>query len=688
MFPPQPPTPAPPSAPPPLADLPMSADDVGLWWTRVELAIEARKVHAIRWDALLKAYLPSDNPEAINSNTHFRNTEQKKAQLFFKSPELTLTALEPLKDQVQGPDGAMHTSEDIVTIKQAVINKLLGRDGVNLKRLMDEVLFDVLQPAGMSPTKICYEADFVTVTETVQDGEAPMEGSVLGLQTVPKMKEVEVEVPIHEEWTWKRFSPMKLLIPHDWRSTRYDEAPWIGMQFVKSLELAKREYHLPDDFEGNATTDRHVFDSVLGKQDGATSAEMVEGVEIWYRPAFYGSTQPHRQIQHRLVLLKDQRTSAAKHTRSPYQDLGPDGRLTPDSMIGFPIHVCTLRDLSDSAYIPSDAAMTDPLVRQENTWASQDIKLRDANIPRFLFDGSIAEAIKKLATADVGDGAEVETGKLLQGIDSLVAALPHLEKAASDVQGRAAIQQLINQTLALGPTQSGSVNTKVLSATEISNAQQTANTRAEAEQARALDFVLDGVRKFDALIVRYADSQDYVQWVGQDGTKRLNAWNGKMLAGRFAYDAKPDSQLRIDLAQQRQQDIQFVNLMANAPEANRAELLRGLARDFGKDAAKIIQPAPAKTPEPPKINLSFSGADMGDPVVLSILEQQGVKIDQTTIGQRLAMVQGGLLPGLQAPPAPNAETSHGGPLEGSGDFSPVSKHASQVTGQRPGPRTM
>lgn len=641
--------------------IPMSADELAAWWKRVDLAIAARKQKETRWDELLKAYLPLDAAgEALNSNIHFRNTEQKKATLFYRSPELILTPLEPLAQQVTGPDGQVRTAEDVTAIKQAVLNKLLGRDGVDLKRLADELLFEILQVSGEGWSAIGYECDMVDVP-----GGAP--------------------VPICEEWTWKKFSSKKGLKPHDFRSTRFDDAPWLGFQGVKPLAQAIREKLVPPDFTPNATHDEHVFGANRAADAGAS--ELVEFVMIWYRPAFFDPTVAHRQLYRQLVLIKGLERPA-KHTRSPYQTLDPmTGKLTADSMIGNPIHIFTLRDVSDSSYVPSDAAMTDPLVRQENIWASQDIKARDANIPRFLFDERLKGALEKLASGDFGDGAGVDQATLASGIEKLIAVLPHLDRAVSDIQGRQAIRSLIDQTLALSPNATGALNDTVRSATEISAATASSTTRQKAEQDRFMSDVLCGIRKFDALVQRFATETDYVTWVGADGQRRLAAWNQTLIAGRYAYDAKPDSQLNIDEAQKRATDIQFTNLMANAPEANRMELLRALARDFGRDPAKIVQQPPPKQPEQPALNLSVKPEDFAGPAAPAAAEFMrlaGQPMDPKAIqacgmfGQLWAEMQAAAQAAAQVKPA---ETEHGGALEGSGDHQPVSKHAGELSGR-------
>ena len=713
MFPPQPPPavpqspPPPPPAPPgqPKSDdtpIPMDPEDLRQWWSRVERSRAMRQTREKRWEALLNGYLPSENVAAINSNIHFRNTEQKKASLFPSGVKVRLEPAGPLEDQRPGPDGQMHTAEDVTTIKEAVLTKQLGPTGIDLKWLIDECAIEMLQVSGWGPTEILYEADLVDVQQPVQTGDTTMPGAVLGLQTVPQMEMQSVPVPIFEEWTWKKFSSKKLLIPDDWRSCRFDEATWIGREGTMPLSQALNQKLVPPDFTPNATRDEHVFTPSGGqKVDGGTD-ELVEYVKIWYRPSCFAKTGvTHRQVVRRLVLVKGLE-QPAKHTKSPYQSLDPNtGKMTPDSMIGYPIHVFTLRDLPDSAFIPSDAAMTDPLVRQENTWASQDIAMRDSNIPRFLWDERLAEAMKKLQAGNVGDGASVESALLMSGIEKLIAQLPHLEKAESDIRGRAALRQAINETLAIGPNQSGAVNTKVLSATEISTAEKSSNERGAGEKSRLKTQVCVGIRKLDALIQRFASEAQYVQWVGTDGAKRMTAWDQHLVAGEWAYDL--DLEADLDPAQDRQQWIQYVNLMGSAPEAVRPYLLREMSRKFGADPTKAIQAPPPKGPDQLKIALSIDTKSLSplapeSPIVMDLLQKNsGIQIDPQAITSAMGLAQQLLQQQAQTAMLTQAhrtnaqalpgQTEHPGALTEAGTgqgLEPISKHAGDLTGRMVG----
>jgi len=75
-----------------------------------------------------------------------------------------------------------------------------------------------------------------------------------------------------------------------------------------------------------------------------------------------------------------------------YQTVGPEGKLTADSMKGNPIHPITLRVATDLAWIPADAAFTDPLVRQENTYPTSRAATR-FQYPRFIHPAGATEAV-------------------------------------------------------------------------------------------------------------------------------------------------------------------------------------------------------------------------------------------------------------------------------------------------------
>src|SRR3990167_3012932 len=66
------------------------------------------------------------------------NIEQKKAQLYFRNPDVQLTA-------APGHDA----SADALQAFSAVLNEYLGPDGVDAETMTDELLTDVLCPSGI-----------------------------------------------------------------------------------------------------------------------------------------------------------------------------------------------------------------------------------------------------------------------------------------------------------------------------------------------------------------------------------------------------------------------------------------------------------------------------------------------------------------------------------------------------------
>lgn len=665
-------TPVSPAPEPPA--LTLTRDQVGEWWRRIELARARRKRESDKWNALLKAYLPPESNAAddINSNIHFRNVELKRAELWAQLPELMLTPLEPLLGIVD-PTGQALDASTVVAVKRAVLNKLLGRDGANVKRTIDESLFAIFSSTGVGATKICYEVDTQDVEQPMPGPEQAMPGAVLNLQPVTSQTMQAVPVPVYERFRWYHFSEAKLLIPHDYHSTDFDESPWLGMEFVMPLAKGIKKYKLDPEFVANTSRDDLILEAGQHKDADAGSKSLLKGVEIWLKASNFDETVAHSQLYYVLTLIEGVPDRAAEYRPSPYQTIGPDHRLTADSMIGNPIHPITLRYLSDSAYIPADAAFTDPLVKQINTWRAQSIKGRDANIPRFFHPVSISAAVDKLKMADVGQGVAVPDEEFQKFKQELILAIPKLERAESDIQGESTIRRDNDETLGIGSNQAGAVTNTVRSATESAIVQQNVGVRLKAEQTQLMEAFLMGVRKFDALVQRYADQTEYVEIVGQDGAKKLAAWNQHTVSGRYAYDAEPDTQLTMDRQARIKNVLDFVNFMAKSQYMNQAEIARVVTLLFGFDPSRmIIQPQPPP-PEKPKITMSFAftAPDLSVPEVRQLLqEESGLQLGPVSPELQQAAAQAAL---KNAP--------HGGAAD---HVDQISKHTSDLTGKMDG----
>jgi hypothetical protein len=290
------------------------------------------------------------------------------------------------------------------------------------------------------------------------------------------------------------------------------------------------------------------------------------------------------------VLLKNVKDKPIVWRECVDQTFDDKGELTQDSLDRFPIRILTIRDLSESAFPPSDAAFTNSGIKARNTGRRQELMMRDLALTKTLFDAGAFEDgdVEKVKNAKPGEWIAVGEGKLSQGVDKIMGSTISPKFTSDFYRLDQTLGQEIDQTLGINANSAGATNDTVRAATEIAATQQASAGRNQKEQARVIDFFLDGVRLIDILISRYTKETEWVRITGPDGAARIMAWSGEMVSGRWMYEIAPDSQLRVDTAQDRQQNLAFYNLVAKDPLVNREPILKRLARQFGYDPSKII----------------------------------------------------------------------------------------------------
>jgi len=218
--------------------------------------------------------------------------------------------------------------------------------------------------------------------------------------------------------------------------------------------------------------------------------------------------------------------------------------------------------------------------------------------------------------------------------------------------------------------------------------QANTNARFDFERGIILDRYLAGVTKFAQLLMRWLPVQQAAQIVGVQRAGQWDAWR-KTVPAPIAFTALPDSALRTDQAADRKQAQELYSFLANDPYVSkgRAKLLEKLLRKFHIDPSGIVSAPDPPRPEPPKLNLSFSGVDLVSPqgpIVLEILKQLGVTVDPATVTTAMALQQQSLVLAAAAEgdgPPPAGETRHGGRLA---PQESLSKHASEQTGAMQG----
>lgn len=639
-------------ATPTLITVRASAKAAKAWRGRIDHALQRRKPYEAWWDANLRRYAPRghDNVtqynESINTNRDYTLVERKKSDLFFRRPDVSVL-----------PTPLMAGQEAVLQVHQTILNEKLGEDGVDAGQLMDEVLFDALCPAGFMWSVLGYSGVF-------QDTPIP---DMVGADGNP----VLAPVPIHEEVFWSRLSPKQILLPEEFKSCHYDKAPWLGFQFEMPLRQAKRLWSLPAAFEGDAGSESLRFDH--GEQTHVNET-MVRGTEIWYQSSLYRDEIAHPLHQTKLVLI-DGVDAPVEHRDSPHQAFDEMGRLSPDSLVGYPIHGGTLRTMSDAAYVPSDCTISAPLVSELNKFRDQMVRTREANIPIRIFDEEVLppEVLRKILAAPIGGMIPVpKTAFMGEGPFKEIARanFPRENFTSNDY-----VDNDIARTHAIDATQSGAQDAgTVKTATEIQMQQGNANARLDKERNRVLSFYLRGVTKFSTLLQRYLRVEQAAEIVGPEAAQQWAMW-AKAIPTRVAFTLEPDSSLRTDTAQRRSESMQMYQFLANDPNVNRPELTKQVIKDFRKDPAKMVtdQPPPPPTPKP-NVSFSIKGEDIS-PLspqydnVRTILAEYGIQLPE-------ASPDGTPEPPPAAGPPPSPPPHPGGATP----VPPLSKHAADRTG--------
>lgn len=686
----------------PVVKIPLATEGVntaGAWKTRVEASQAAIDRVKPDWDRNQERYLVKKSLAGAKDDVivpkDYANVEQKKAQLAYRVPEIQLEPMEPLASGM----------EDAVAIFEAVVNYQLGPHGVNAEIVLDEVLSDALCSSGIFGSKIAYEGTF-NGTKQVPIGQQPdpnwqpptpqqqQPGTVLGLNQPtpqPPMVPQLATVPnlIAEHYVWERISPAKLLIPEEFTGSDYDKAAWLGFEFVMPFNLAKRAFKLADDFKAFASDD----DRKIGRQETATgdrsAPKRVRGWEIWYKASLFDDAEVNPDRQRVLVLI-DGLKEPVKHENSPYQVDLPTGQI--GGMEGFPVHIGALRYVSDLALPPSDCQMSRYQVDEVSKGRTQMIRQRERSIP--------------LRIADLqGIGGEEGLAKIEKNIWQSIIPLENMDPTRPPIVEVARAQfprenfefdQIANrdiaETWALDSNQRGVTNDTARTATELQLAQQSSNIRLDKERSKFLSqYVARGAAKLGALLQQFSDQEQWVPIVGADGAQRLQAWDKSKIQGKYLYKVRPNSSLRLDVAQERSQALQMYNLLAPSPFINQQELVTQTVRKFDLDATKlIVQPQP-KPAEVPKVSFAFNGTDLNPanpafPIVLEILRQGGIQVDDQAIGaaQRAGSASG--LPTASAVPHGSPQPPPPAQTFGAHSMGPVNKHQEERTGERTGPK--
>jgi hypothetical protein len=249
------------------------------------------------------------------------------------------------------------------------------------------------------------------------------------------------------------------------------------------------------------------------------------------------------------------------------------------------------------------------------------------------------------------------------------------------------IERDIQKTLGLDDAGIGLSDETTETATKTAEVARSRNVRLANERRKVLEWYLKGVAKFSALVCRYMTPDVLATFLPPQDVQTWMSWPKDRLDFRMAFTAKPDSQVRLDMAQERRTLLSVYQMTANDPHVVRIELLKRLLEMHGFDPQDVVtDKVPEQTPDP-KLAFSFQGEDLYNPMVREILAQSGLAISQESVdaaaSQLFKQVALGVRDVSGRAITPTARPmGHGGPAE---QVRPLSKQQGDLTGERPGP---
>jgi hypothetical protein len=703
-------TPEDPEAPASEASAPaaplMTEEELEKWRGRIDRAQARQKNYWPWWDRAMKEYAPNltETPNEyqlrVRTNRAFAVVERKTGDLFFRQPDLAVTA-SPLLEELEAANPAYI---GLPSVHASILNEKLGLDGVDVVSMMNRATFD-LELVGFGWTKMGYKTYTKPLPQTQPGDPTPVLDPMTQAPMIDPMtqqpmmqpgqpKIVVVDVPIKSECYWDNCGPKTIVIPEDCRSTNYDrDAAWLGRRFQMALTAARRQWgtKIPKEFKGSAPKDDLFFD-----HGGTTSArvtnpeDVVTGIEFWFKTSLFREDEIHPDHLTYVVLL-DGINEVMECKPCPDQTFDAQGRLTPDSLIGFPLHPVLTRVLTDSAYVMSDVAVGLPQTMEMDAFREIAQEQRRINLLKMAFntDELTSDELKK--AMDMQQGGAI--GLPPRAFASGRLPLRPFDTHPIPPDDWALDSKLDNdhaQTMGVDANAQGVQSANDQTATEAGITQANRNVRAGKESNTVAACYMRGVTKFSTLIQRYLSVEDAAAIVGSKKAALWDSWR-KSIPTRLAFTMIPDSQLRNDTPLHRKQMMDSISYSANDPNTNRRYLWTKYWEMNHLDPTRALLPpeqVPQPKPEQPKPGLTFKGDDFNPmmpqaPIMIDLWQKiTGIMVDPEALKNAaqiaaLVAVQEAAVSPDGGKPSPNGHPPHGGKLE---QMESLDKHHADQTG--------
>jgi hypothetical protein len=215
----------------------------------------------------------------------------------------------------------------------------------------------------------------------------------------------------------------------------------------------------------------------------------------------------------------------------------------------------------------------------------------------------------------------------------------------------------LDEAWSMGGPNQGLESTKAdTTATEVKTMSSAMNVRLDYERSWVLRFFLEIAEGVGSLMQLFSDNEDWVEVVGQDGARSLQAWNKDTIQGKFVFESKPDSQLRLDVNQKRTEGLNMYKLLRRDPLVNPQGLVQEILELHGIDPSKGMAKQEPPKPPPVKMSFSFKGEDLMNPISLAVMLKGGMEILPSDIAKAKEMLEDAIGVGVAAVPQPGVAT--------------------------------
>lgn len=634
-----------------------SKDFAPNWPSRIEACEKKR-------DRLIKDWKENTNyrkgkplgaePEedAVCIPVDWARTKNKAAQLFFQVPTVIMEA-------------KMTGLEAAAPVAAAALNDVMN-DEVKAHICMDEVLQDIINATGFGVLLVGIDVVTKTVMrdkyqpEQVQAEQAPPAMPMPGMPPpIPPppgpiaseidanggvMPQVPQAVPIYQCLYGTRLSPARFLWPVEFVGSDWQTAPWLGYDEDLTVAVALRKGWITKDFiKENDDKLKSTSDSSDDDENKDTSKKVVVQ-HIYYKKSLVDPAEiDPRKIGH-LVFVNGKKEPVVKEDFK-WQVYNEQTREWM-GMTTYPIKVGTVTTLSDDAMPPSDSEIGRPQVRELMRSRSQMVKQRDRSMPLRWFDvnqvdDDIAEQMRKGVYQDMipmnGPGGTA-IGEV---------ARANYPRDSWDFQR--VIDQDLDEAWSMGRNQQGLDTPGETSATEAGIVNQNSNVRIEYERVKILRLYLEMAEAIFDLMQLFQDDQRWVQIVGADGMKSLQAWDKTTIKGEYAFRAHPDSAVRVDVAQKRAESLNVYKLLRQDPLINPTAITQEVVETHGYDPSKVMTAPAPPSPPPAAVRFSFTGADLSNPMTVAFLQKHaGMALAPEDIAAAKALMQDAGVPTMPA----------------------------------------